>query len=509
MNISRRFFIGGLASAAALGPRGLFAAEPGVFTDGKPKLAFGVLSDVHIALAKGGRKQVSSRSTKYLEKALAHFRDNGVHAVVIAGDITNDGVFGELKAVADAWYRVFPNDKAPDGRKVERIFVFGNHDWSGIRRGSAVYDDEATVKAESLVTDPKKFWDACFHEEWREFYTREVNGYCFVGAHWCKGSGKFGDCNGAAETFIGGLAERYAALKGKIDPSLPFFHVQHPHPRGTVHGEHVWGQDDGESTKVLSAYPNVVSFSGHSHTSLLDEKSVWQGAFTAIGTATLQNVGPSGIACGVEAGYENYTTPGSKKGPLDALKVMPTFNRFESKQGQLVRVYADRIVLSRRDFVNDVSLEDDLVLPLPAAESKPFAFAARSAAARPPAFHPGAALAFRLTEAKARGAKKSEAPKKCVEIAIPPAAAGGRCVRYEIVTKGTDGKELKIALLAEGFRFAASDKRVQAPAKCRIALDRLASGEVPFSVVAYSTWGKASEPLNGIFSITKDSGGCA
>ena len=42
--MTRRFFIGGLASAAALGPRGLFAAEPGVFTDGKPKLAFGVLS---------------------------------------------------------------------------------------------------------------------------------------------------------------------------------------------------------------------------------------------------------------------------------------------------------------------------------------------------------------------------------------------------------------------------------------------------------------------------------
>ena len=102
MNISRRFFIGGLASAAALGPRGLFAAEPGAFADGKPNLAFGLLSDVHIALAKGGRKQVPSRSTKYLEKALAYFRDNGVHAVVIAGDITNDGVFGELKAVADA-----------------------------------------------------------------------------------------------------------------------------------------------------------------------------------------------------------------------------------------------------------------------------------------------------------------------------------------------------------------------------------------------------------------------
>ena len=37
----------------------------------------------------------------------------------------------ELEAVAEAWYRVFPNDRAPDGRTVEKVFVYGNHDWQG------------------------------------------------------------------------------------------------------------------------------------------------------------------------------------------------------------------------------------------------------------------------------------------------------------------------------------------------------------------------------------------
>ena len=54
MNVSRRFFIGGLASAFALGPNRIFAAKPGAFTGGKPLLSFGALSDVHFCLAKGG-----------------------------------------------------------------------------------------------------------------------------------------------------------------------------------------------------------------------------------------------------------------------------------------------------------------------------------------------------------------------------------------------------------------------------------------------------------------------
>ena len=86
MNVSRRFFIGELAGCAVVGPRRIFAAAPGAFTSGVPELAFGVLSDVHICLEKGGKKLKKSYDTTYLEKAFAWFRDNGADAVVIAGD---------------------------------------------------------------------------------------------------------------------------------------------------------------------------------------------------------------------------------------------------------------------------------------------------------------------------------------------------------------------------------------------------------------------------------------
>ena len=64
--ISRRFFIGGLTGALALGPRRIFAAEPGAFAGGTPALTFGLLSDIHIALDKGGKRLHPSYTTETL-----------------------------------------------------------------------------------------------------------------------------------------------------------------------------------------------------------------------------------------------------------------------------------------------------------------------------------------------------------------------------------------------------------------------------------------------------------
>ena len=492
--ISRRFFIGGAFGFAALGPRLAFAAKPGAFADGKPALTFGVLSDVHIGLASGGRKLLPSYDTRYLEKAFGYFRDQGADAVVIAGDMAHHGCAGELKAVADAWFKVFPNDRAPDGRHVERLFVFGNHD-NGTKRAAAVFrDDQDAIKANLLTLDPKRHWDDAFHDEWTPFFRRNVKGYDFVGVHWT-----VGDCRGKNERFAKGLVDYYDSIRSALDPHLPFFHIQHPHPRETVHGA-VWGQDDGESVKALSRHPNAVSFSGHSHTTLVDDRSIWQGAFTALGTATLRDVGANGLTSG-PMGFENYRTPpGPDCAKRNTLKVMPVIDRYAGKQGQLVRVYSDRIVFARRDFITDLPLTDDLVMPLPAAESKPFAFATRQAAAKAPRFASDAKLAIRACEAKPRGGKAAK-PKPCVEIVIPPAMAERSALGIvcEVSAPGADGDELSVRVLTPAFRYAPTAKRVHRPTVCRIALDRLAPGDLEFKVRAVSAWGRTSDPLVGTF----------
>ena len=183
MNLSRRGFIGGVASFLAMCEGRVFAAKPGAFTGGTPNLTFGVLSDVHICLAPGGKTLKKGYEIDTLVKAFTWFRDNGVDAVVIAGDMAHSGLVGELKGVAEAWFQVFPDDKAPDGRMVERIFVFGNHDWSSPGRAKAVFADEAELKANYLSVDPKKPWADVFHEDWTPIWRKTVKGIPVIGAH--------------------------------------------------------------------------------------------------------------------------------------------------------------------------------------------------------------------------------------------------------------------------------------------------------------------------------------
>lgn len=491
MNVSRRFFIGGLG-AFALGPSRIFAAKPGAFTDGKPLLSFGALSDVHFCLAKGGASLKEPYGAETLEKAFAWFRDNGADAVAIAGDMAHSGLAGELKAIADVWFKTFPDDKAPDGRHVERVFVFGNHDWSSPGRAKAVFPDVAECRANLLAAAPQKWWREIFHEEWTPFFEKKVKGCPFIGAHWCNGG-----CNGKKETFTKGMKEFYAARKEPFDPDMPFFHIQHPHPRGTVHGDKVWGQDDGTAPSVLAAHPNAIAFSGHSHTSLTDERAIWQGAFTSVGCASLRNVsqGTPGAVL-VAGGLENARTPkGKDYSAQNGIKAMGVTDLMNCRQGQLVRVYADRVVFSRREFVTGAPIGDDLVMPLPSAEKKPFAFGPRAAKAVAPEFPKGSALAVRRTKGKLRD--KGRKGADIWELTIPAANAvrSARAGVYEVTATGQDGKARVFAMAFAGYRFPLSDPRASAPSTFRVACSRLPAEGLTFSVRAISCWGKKSAPL--------------
>ena len=54
VNVSRRWFIGGIASFGALGGCRVFRSADSKYSQGKPNLSFGVVSDVHIRLALSG-----------------------------------------------------------------------------------------------------------------------------------------------------------------------------------------------------------------------------------------------------------------------------------------------------------------------------------------------------------------------------------------------------------------------------------------------------------------------
>lgn len=484
--ISRRWFIGGAASFGALsGCR--FLTGGADFGSGKPNLTFGVISDIHINGPVGNPWNCDE--TLFVS-ALEWFRNQGADGVVVAGDMANCGLVEELNLVGEAWRRVFPDNRAPDGRRVEKLFVTGNHDMGGIRYARLKYPKatEDEMASRMIWTDPVRAWRTAFDEDYEPIWRKTVRGYSFVGVHWVTG------CDlGADETFNDDIPGFYAKQGSSFDPSRPFFHIQHPHPKNTCYGPWAWGRDVGLSTQALSRFPNAVALSGHSHYPLTDERSVWQGAFTSVGAASLRYGSQPRDEFAPE-GYENSSTPeGPARADLEGAKLLPCIGTGDGPQGMLWKVYDDRIVVNRRDFGCGRPLGSDWVLPLPTVESRPFAFAERARKSVVPRFVADAKLTVKAETVKTRKGTATDV----WEVAIPACVADpdARVFRYE-VRATADGVTRTKRVLAEGFNRAPEHPFVRRTTLCRFArADFAAAARVAFSVTPVNCFGRAGNPL--------------
>ena len=495
MLFNRRQFLGAMASFGAFGAaRPLFAAPAG-----RPNLTLGILSDIHLSISKGKAGTLSFAGEEMFRKALGWFRDQGVDGVLVCGDMADRGTVEELEAVARAWYSVFPDGKAPDGRRVEQLFVYGNHDFEGYKYGGRVksifgkeYYDHAINK------DLAAAWKKCFHEDFNPIWRKEVKGYTVIGTHWTKDH-----CRGWEEVGTSYASHWFEQNGATLDPSKPFFYLQHPPLKGTCHCDWVWGHDNGLVTQALSKFRNAVAFSGHSHASINDERAIWQGAFTSIGAGSLKY---TGLEYGdvLPFGRENdLPSPGQRD--EDPYKIMHKMKIHSGHQGMILRVYDDRMVFERRDFEDLGLLGDDWVVPLPAVEPMPFAYAKRAAASVPPQFPKGAALAVRMTKGKNRGSKKVKAVTQPVlEITIPPANGkkGARALDFAIRITGENGKADDRYVFAESFYRSESGGAANVSTVCSLAANRLkATGKLRIEVSPRNSFGKAGTPISTTFAL--------
>lgn len=395
----------------------------------KINMRMGVLSDVHIDMGPD--------SEKYLVRAFEYFRDNGADCVMIGGDIATSGRIAELKRTAEAWYRVFPDDRAPDGRHVEKLFIYGNHDFDAFHWRSA--EEQERLRDEFIDGHPEdrpKIWEDCFHEKFVPVWMKEVNGYKVIGCHW-----------GYRKEFQEFFAVHADELKGM----KPFFYVQHDHPMDTCFGKWAWGHDDGSSTRILSQFPNCVAFSGHSHYTLTDERTVWQGAFTSINTSSMcyssTDYSMRDNMPGNESGYKKWQLSG-------ATPNIPTGN---GKQGMLLDVYDDKIVIHRREFFWGESLGDDWTITVPCAVGGPMDYAVRAARRSAPEFAPDAVISLEPiveTEKDAESGETKETGKKGLKVMFPSALPVDNCRPNEY--------EVTVTLLEDDIDLVACQKRVMA-----------------------------------------------
>ncbi len=285
--------------------------------DGK-SAKIGIISDFQLDVTKNYKDYENN-----VYQALKYFKDNNIDIIIIAGDITNDGKdinYSLFKQILNSVYN--PND--------EPIILplMGNHDY---------FD-----KDNSKVENQKKFYN---YMNSYPFYHAIINNYNFI--FWSNENREHTDSILEENEWIKSSLEN--ARQNLYRKGDPIFVISHMPPMLTMYGsESIWGNQDVYD--ILKDYPEVISLAGHSHYSLRNIKSIWQGEFTAINIQGLSYVD-------LDPYYINlkYVRKDSKK--IDSM-------------GLVGYLYIDKIVFERVEFSTREVMEEKWKIDFPIDKSK-------------------------------------------------------------------------------------------------------------------------------------------
>lgn len=284
--------------------------DPGTDVSEQPLFRIGIMSDHQM-------NNTTGENAEALIAALNDFHNRGVDAIIEAGDIA-DSIPETIYTFYKQKYSEIIGDDVP------LISVPGNHD---------VWSDNSLDIYRSFFGETNKHV--------------VVGGYHFVviSANGNLGTATNGNYGVAEKNFA---RTELAAAAADTPAGQPIFVITHQHISNTVYGsgpnanwanDFLWG--------IIDNYPNAVHFSGHSHFVLEDERSIWQGDFTAIGTSSMAYTE-------LEYGKANGSVP-----PEASL----------AKQYLYLTIYSDRIEIERIKAATGKKIKDNWVLDLPLQKS--------------------------------------------------------------------------------------------------------------------------------------------
>lgn len=217
-------------------------------------IKFAVLSDVHF-----GRPDAQTK----VDSALKVIVNENPAAIFVTGDITELCTAIEYNQAIEVFKR-----RVPAGVPV--YFMMGNHDRTQDQTGFLF--EQKTGQRPNQVAELNR----C------PFIMLSVEGGISV----VKGD----DCYSPATVEY---LEEKLKLSASLYPSHPIFVFGHIPPSNTIWGTYD-GVDDMSSAALLpllKQYPQVIFFSGHTHYSIADERSIHQREFTTV------NDGGSAYGC--------------------------------------------------------------------------------------------------------------------------------------------------------------------------------------------------------------------
>ena len=342
MSVSRRDVLkGGLAALgfSALPGGVMFAAPAGWKPPKKPNLILGVLSDTHLQSGWDGVRPHRGFPLKYVTSAMKLFRDRNIDAFIHLGDAAHRGKNVEAQYHRDIFNKFFPDGRAKDGHKVEKLLIVGNHELYGNAAGGPgawapnIWKDPVERKKHVLCGDLPKHWEMVWGEKYEEVWHKEVKGYHFFGRHW-----------DVDEMRLANLVNKSAASCG-LSGKKPFFILSH-------------SRHHFKCNHAMRAFPNAIAFFGHWHQSNADWKTIYFDSFGGF----FPNIQVG--ACRMDGGNSLDSNESVLKVKVDGNDKNWHANKLPSRQGMVVNVYDDMVVFERHEFGVGGKLGPDWVLPL-------------------------------------------------------------------------------------------------------------------------------------------------
>ena len=298
-------------------------------------LSFGAISDIHIT------GSTTSKESKKYETALKQLKEQAggkLDAITIAGDFSGDSYNSNIGTT----FKTITDQEL--GANANVFFVAGNHDaensnWSTL---SKFYTDLAKYTQNDLPSS----------QHTRGNRHMVIGGYHYIGInmmdYWKDGEAPF------AQQDLDWLKQELESARADA-PGQPIFVYLHAGVRDTSYGSELytgfyWASENIYS--YLKDYPEVITFSGHVHFPLMDERTIWQDDFTSLNCGSVQYMA-------IESGY---LQSGSKTTVADSYAV---------SSGLLVQVDKNNnLKITRMNFTAGEVIKEPFYISAPDLENE-------------------------------------------------------------------------------------------------------------------------------------------
>ncbi len=297
-------------------------------------VSFGAISDIHIT---GSATSAASQKYENALQLLKKYAGGKLDAVTIAGDISSNVYSSDI---GDA-FKTITDAQMGEGANV--FFVTGNHD---AQTGS----DSDLAK---FYTDLAKYTAADLPSSQHDRGNRHmvINGYHYIGVnmmdYWNASEASF------AKQDLEWLSKELEAARAD-KPGQPIFVYVHAGVYGTTYGSDLytgtyWGSKAIYS--YLENYPEVVTFSGHLHFPVTDERTIYQKDFTSLNCGAVQYMS-------IDSGY------------LQSGSLTTVNESHQVSSGLLVQVDKNNnLKITRLDFTNDAVIKQPFYISAPDLEN--------------------------------------------------------------------------------------------------------------------------------------------